>query len=178
MKLIILTLLFTVCYSATINPFLKEQFEKSLKAWEDLKRQYTPISYSYTRPDYGPYPLGNITQIRQFNWTMINITNDEFQRRRYLRYTRPRVIKNNRSEAWTEETPQEVGTHEHGAPLMLIEELYQECLEKVLTKDPVKNWIWFDTHENGVLRTCHFSEVTCPDYCRRGVLIETLDINN
>jgi len=162
----------------TIYTSLNDQFEQSKQAWEALKRQHDPISYSYTRPDYGPKPLGNITEIRQYNWTMINITNEQFQRRQYLRYARPRVFKNNRTEVWTEATPEEVGTHEHGAPLKLMEELYQECLEKVLSQDPQKNTIWFDIHENGVLRTCQYSEVTCPDYCRKGVLVETLVINN
>lgn len=101
--------------------------------------------------------------------TTLEVEGDDVVRRRY----EARDAEGQVTERCTEEGA-ELGTHEHGAPLRTIEDLYAECRRKVLTQDRRENDIYLEFRYDEVLRYCFYVPKNCADDCSRGVSINAL----
>ncbi len=74
---------------------------------------------------------------------------------------------------WVEEGA-DVGTHQEGHDVLLIEQLYEHCEKEVLTKNRASHFIFFELDSNGLLKTCIGVPKNCADDCRFGVEIEKI----
>ncbi|OQY47469.1 MAG: hypothetical protein B6242_04940 [Anaerolineaceae bacterium 4572_78] len=79
------------------------------------------------------------------------------------------------TDSWSENKKEELGTHQEGAELKLIDTLYRECKNMLLTTNPSKNYIDLSFNENGILQTCTYSHKDCADDCSSGVRIDTIE---
>ncbi len=68
------------------------------------------------------------------------------------------------------ETGANLGSHEKGADLLTIDDLYNSCPE-YLNVDPTTNTIYFRTKKNGLMTSCGYRPKNCMDDCNRGVSI-------
>ena len=63
----------------------------------------------------------------------------------------------------------EVGSHtDEGHPVALVDDLYDECRDQVLTRDDQANFINLAFDEAGLLQTCTSFDRQCNDDCDRG----------
>lgn len=77
---------------------------------------------------------------------------------------------------WTE-VGAEVGSHtDQGFGPVLVDFLYQECRERVLTQDETTNTIQLALDERGFLQACTFTPIGCYDGCTRGPTISSLEL--
>jgi len=63
------------------------------------------------------------------------------------------------------EAGSDLGTHESGAEILTIDELYNLCFAEYLTVDTDSNLIYFDTTSEGVINTCGYVNKDCADDC-------------
>ena len=70
-------------------------------------------------------------------------------------------------ESWTE-SKDDLGSHNDGEIPALLEALYDHCETAVLTKDPDEYNIDLKFDDNGILKTCVYSEKHCQDDCGSG----------
>lgn len=68
----------------------------------------------------------------------------------------------------------DVGMNADGFPAKTIPELYEQCENEVLTKDPATNDITLSFHPDGVLAVCTYYPHGCQDDCTSGIRIENL----
>ncbi|WP_373056107.1 hypothetical protein [Zunongwangia sp. H14] len=66
------------------------------------------------------------------------------------------------------ETGEELGTHEKGAALRTIDELYETCISELLVVNQSSNTLYFDTDENGIISECGYVPKGCVDDCFAG----------
>lgn len=64
------------------------------------------------------------------------------------------------TESWTERG-EALGSHEHGAPLRTVEELYAACRNEVLTQNRSENTIYLEFGDDGVLEYCQYVPKNC-----------------
>ncbi|RKZ79836.1 MAG: hypothetical protein DRR19_24465 [Candidatus Parabeggiatoa sp. nov. 1] len=76
-------------------------------------------------------------------------------------------------DTWVEEGA-DVGTHQDGHDVLLIEQLYEQCAKEVLTKDRASHSIYFRLDSNGLLKTCIHVPKNCADDCSFGVDIDKI----
>lgn len=75
---------------------------------------------------------------------------------------------------WTEDTQTSLGSHKAGAELQTIEQLYDQCIALLLTKDNNNNHINLIFNKRGVIKQCQFTPKNCADDCSSGVNIQKL----
>ncbi|MFV8281394.1 hypothetical protein ACNKXS_07605 [Christiangramia marina] len=63
------------------------------------------------------------------------------------------------------ENGSDLGTHESGADILTIDELYSLCFAEYLTVDTDSNLIYFNTTSEGVINTCGYVNKDCADDC-------------
>lgn len=137
-----------------------ERLAESLADWQVLKGR-SGGDYQY--------------DVRFASWvgfsatTTLEVRDDEVVLRRYEALDAEGMV----TESWTEQGA-ELGSHEHGAPLRTIEELYAVCRNEVLTQDRDENTIYLEFRDDGVLEYCRYVPVDCADDCARGVSIDEL----
>lgn len=72
----------------------------------------------------------------------------------------------------------DVGTHSEGASALLIDDLYTQCEEEVLTKSEDDHWINLVVDSrDGLMRSCTASHRQCQDDCSRGPNIATISFD-
>lgn len=71
----------------------------------------------------------------------------------------------------------EVGSHDEGAPAVLMEALYDECANDVLTVDFDEHFINVFFNTDGLLQVCQSTNVHCNDDCARGPSIGSIELD-
>jgi hypothetical protein len=71
----------------------------------------------------------------------------------------------------------EVGSHAEGAPAVLIEALYDECADDVLTVDFDEHFISVHFNTDGLLQVCQSTNIHCADDCARGPSIGSIELD-
>ncbi|MCK6550963.1 hypothetical protein L6R52_34315 [Myxococcota bacterium] len=74
------------------------------------------------------------------------------------------------TESWTESTA-ELGSHDTGAPVKTLPELYDVCASDVLTVDEGANTLILSVDCDGILATCGYLPSGCLDDCFSGIWI-------
>jgi hypothetical protein len=75
--------------------------------------------------------------------------------------------------AWTE-TGAEVGSNDEGAPPLLIDALYDQCENDVLTQDEEANFMTFRLDARNLLQVCTYFPKHCADDCSQGPTIASI----
>lgn len=78
------------------------------------------------------------------------------------------------TESYTEEGAA-LGTHEAGAALRTVDELYGVCRAEVLTQNALANDFYLEFRADGVLELCTYAPKNCADDCSRGVNVTKLE---
>ena len=125
----------------------QEKLEISFRYWNNLKDN-RGSSYQYTSKNVSAWG-------GQKSETVIVVYNDFVLNRFYYE-----MNGNEITSSWKEEGFDALNTHDNGAPVRRLDELYDDCQEIINTKDDVT--LSFDT--NGLLATCM--------YGKRGITIE------
>lgn len=144
---------------ADINSEYLEKLDKSLSMWKHSKNK-NGNSYQYSTDFSSWVGFGNETTI--------GVDNDIVVRREYHSWD----SDGNQISQWNEYTPNKLGTNKDGAPLKIIEELYEDCHEILSKKDEEDNYIHLAFDENGIIKHCFFFPKNCADDCSSGVLIK------
>jgi len=154
MKLILLCCVFLVCLSQAQSKYvyLEDEFNASLKAWKDLN------SKAYT------YVVVTTSSKDTTGRTTIKVRNGQVVARKYVErttfYYPGEVVK-----SWSETTPETIGTHEGYPAAYTLDELYDYCLDSILTqnqnpanqdpKDPAY-FAKLDVDANGLISRCAY----------------------
>ncbi|NLD45951.1 MAG: hypothetical protein GX660_01965, partial [Clostridiaceae bacterium] len=69
------------------------------------------------------------------------------------------------------ETMNSLGSHDKGANLLTIDDLYNSCAGEYLIVDKERNTLYFDTGISGLMTLCGFVPNGCVDDCFTGVRI-------
>lgn len=141
-----------------VPPPEADRLAESLADWQVLKGH---------NGGHYQYDVGFASWVGFSDTTTLEVRDDEVVLRRY----EARDAEGEVTESWTEQG-EALGSHEHGAPLQTIEELYAVCRNEVLTRDREENTIYLEFGDDGVLDYCQYVPVDCADDCARGVSID------
>jgi hypothetical protein len=71
----------------------------------------------------------------------------------------------------------EVGSHgDQGHPAVLLDALYDECANDVLTRNPDENFLDLSFHQDGLLQVCTYFPRNCADDCSQGPVITSIEM--
>lgn len=139
---------------------------ESSEKWVELKKK-NGNSYTYLT-DVGSWTgWGSTTQLK--------IEDGVITSRVYQRY-KPNDLTGRKEiiDTYTE-LAGDLGTHEQGAPLLTIDDLYSSCAKDYLVVDENKNTIYFETSEEGLMSLCGFVPDGCADDCFNGIRINSFE---
>ena len=136
---------------------------QSKKTWKALKKANNG-EYTYSRSFQSWTGFKYITRF--------TVKNDIVNKREYDFSSDPST-----GSTWVEEGA-DVGTHQEGHDVLLIEQLYEHCAKEVLTKDRASHSIFFELDSNGLLKRCIDVPKNCADDCSFGVEIENITFGN
>lgn len=145
----------------------QNEFEASQTTWMDFKES-SNNSYTYTVV-FGSW-VG-------FSWETTLTVIDGVISKRHFKYT---TLPEDLSEAipdeeleWTE-NENELGSHQNGADLMTLDELYTKARQEWLVKR--ENAVtYFERENNGMISTCGYVENNCADDCFNGIEIDRIE---
>lgn len=141
-------------------------YYESLETWNQLKNIHGD-SYTY-ETTYGSWTgYGSTTKLEIKNGIVISRTNHRYQ------------IDNSNGEKVTidsySENLENLGSHDYGASLLTMDEIYDICAEEYLIVNKKNNNIYFETKENGIIKLCGFVPNNCQDDCFTGISIENFN---
>ncbi|MFT2007306.1 hypothetical protein ACMA1I_01400 [Pontibacter sp. 13R65] len=141
------------------------RYKQSLSKWQEVKMQQ---GNSYT------YNVNFVSWSGFGNTTKITVENDLVTGRAYQAF---RINETNGERevigSYTE-NQSTLGSHDTGAPLLTIDDLYQSCARDYLVVDKKKNMIYFEMDAAGLLQVCGFVPEDCMDDCYAGIRIDSL----
>jgi len=153
-----------LCVSFALNAqaisFSKE-YSDSLNQWNTLN----PSSYSFV-----VYTQSEVADLQ--TRTTIEVTNNVVTKRSF--WKRDNYNYNNKITTWEENTPETINSHNEGFVAINLSTVYSQCRNNVLTQDPIKYNILFESKNNGLISKCGISAISCEDDCFRGVWIESV----
>lgn len=155
----------TVLVLAGCTQVVKQgELDRSLAVWNALKAE-NGNSYRYETSFASWAGFGNKTAL--------TVQDGKVTARAYeaYRYEEDRMTI---TESYTEEGAT-LGTHESGAALRTVDELYGVCRAEVLTQDALANHVYLTFRADGVLETCEYAPKNCADDCSSGVSIAGLE---
>jgi hypothetical protein len=138
------------------NTTERSQLAQSRQTWSALKGSNGP-SYRYTN-----------TTSSFTGWsteTTIEVATDVVVRRSFM-------IKDDKDAAvpdqgWIEEGAT-LSTHQAPVAAQTIEQVYDDCEQRILSKDPAANFITLTVHDDGLLAACSYFPKNCADDCAVG----------
>lgn len=138
-----------------------DELSVSLEAWETA-RDAADNSYTYTSEFQSFLGFGGRTTIVVDKGIVVE------------RHYKAQHINGGEATQWSE-IGSEVGDHAEGAQPRLVDELYTQCAEEVLTSDEETHWInLFIDSSDGFLRSCTAAHRQCQDDCARGANIASI----
>lgn len=146
----------------------QNRLAESLKIWNGLKAEHGD-TYRYEVAHGFYLGFGSITTVTVQNGRVVARTYEEGQ-------------TNNKGElivdkqyGWTEKGV-EVGSREGGAAPRTVDELYRECQDDVLTRNPRVNRISLGFYNSGVLKSCSYAPKNEVVDAAPGVFIDALKL--
>ena len=138
---------------------------KSLETWQQLKTQ-NGEHYRYKTSFASFFGFGSTTTL--------TVQAEKVIARTYESYSTNDEGGREAGESWTEEGAA-LGSHEAGAALRTVDELYGVCRSDVLTQNPLENDLYLVFRDDEVLKTCEYFPKNCADDCFMGVSIAGLE---
>ena len=138
--------------------------DRSLTTWNALKTQ-NGDSYRYEMSFASWAGFGNKTTLTVQNG---KVTAQAYEAYRYEE-GRTTVTESYAEEGAT------LGTHEAGAALRTVDELYGVCRAEVLTQSALANDFYLTFRADGVLETREHTPKNCADDCSSGVNVTELE---
>ncbi|AFD09072.1 hypothetical protein [Solitalea canadensis] len=163
--LILLIGLFACDKSDNNKTTLLKNYNESYVKWTKLKAQ-NGNSYTY-QTTFGSWTGGGST-------TELKIENGKVTGRNYHRFILNGSNGKKDTVASYVETVGDLGSHESGAKLLTIDELYRSCIGEYLVVDEDNNQLFFESNTEGVMYLCGFVPDGCVDDCFNGITIENL----
>lgn len=138
--------------------------DSSAKDWEETKsKEGNNYSYQVVSQSWTGYGTS----------TTLKVVDGQVSEREYTAYQieegGDRVILSEYSESMDS-----LGSHDEGAGIYTIDELYDQCEGEYLSVDAAKNTIYFSTFKNGLLQTCGYVPSNCMDDCFVGFKISLI----
>lgn len=158
----------------------------SLDYWKNLKQLHS-ASYKYTISTKNTFGYNSKTTITVVQGEIISrdfeIYSQYDDESNYLDYEN-RIILNSFFE-----DKNNIGTHHcesndddnqsisfcAAAPALTLDELYNTCLEKYLSVNPVSNEINFNVDDKNILKDCYYTSNFCEDDCFFGIKLTHFD---
>lgn len=146
------------------NEYLNQLTESRIK-WNKLKDQHED-SYHY--------------EVNTSSWTgfgtetSLTVENGVVTARQYEEYRINQETGEREQVDFYTESGSELGTHEKGAAVATIDELYTSC-KPYLRVNESENKIYFETDANGIMNLCGFVPRNCADDCFNGIRLTFLD---
>ena len=141
-------------------------YHESLSKWNGLKNK-NGNSYIYQTTFISWTGFGNTTELKIVDGAVTSRTYQAF--------------KTNKTNGQKEivdsyfETQDKLGSHESGAAVMTIDELYDTCVKDYLVVDEENNTLYFETEKDGLMTLCGFVPKNCADDCFSGVSISSFE---
>jgi hypothetical protein len=167
---IVLSILFISCDKKDDNSELTKKdknlasYNQSIAKWNELKK-INGNSYLYETRFYTWVGYNTVTELKIEEGTVTARAYKEFKRK-----------EGNGQEELIysyNETKDSLGSHEKGAGILTIDDLYNSCVSKYLIVDEKANTISFETNDNGLMSFCGFVPKDCQDDCFKGVRINS-----
>lgn len=141
-------------------------FNESYSKWIELKKE-NDNSYIYQTSQISWTGFGAVTELRIENGIIKERKYEE-----YMEYWNPnqRKIIDSYSENNTN-----LGSHEKGADLLTIDDLYNSCSGEYLKVNTDNNTLYFETEPNGIMTKCGYVPNNCEDDCFNGITIMSFE---
>lgn len=140
----------------------ESDYDRSKSQWLILKDQ-NGDSYDYT--------IQTISWTGYGTRTSLQVNNGEVVSRSFEAFQQSHETGDEEILETYNETVSDLGSHEEGAPVLTIDELYEICASEYLVVDASENTIYFETDDQGLLSTCGFVPKGCMDDCYIGLSI-------
>ena len=159
----VIILMFTLnaCKKDGIGIAYGGDYGRSYTAWRDFKSA-SGDSYSY--------------QVVTSSWTgygtetTITVKHGKIIERSYIAKSYPSNGPMTIIQEWKEDEPQ-LGTHDDGAVLLTMDEVYTKAQDEwLLKRDNAKTF--FEAKNDGMISLCGYVENGCQDDCLRGIKIK------
>jgi hypothetical protein len=135
-------------------------YGRSYLAWQDFKK---------TSGDSYSYQVGTSSWVGYRTETTITIKQGKVTERSFLVTMQQDIGGTTVVKEWKEDEAQ-LGTHEEGAALLTLDEVYTKAKENwLLKRDNAKTY--FETNNNGMISLCGYAENGCQDDCLIGIRI-------
>lgn len=159
--LFLMAALFTTCKKDEIE--YRSDFEKSYRAWVNF-RAISGNSYVYQ------VSTSSWTNFQTF--TMITVTNGKVTARAYTSRStnQPPSAAVTIHEEW-EEGQTTLNTHQHGAAILTLDDIYNRAKTDWLKKRSDANF-YFESKNDGMISSCGFVPDGCQDDCFMGITID------
>ena len=151
-----------------LSPLESEQalsYDQSLIKWQELKDQ-NGNSYIYQTTFTSWIGMGHTTELKIENGVVTSRIFQEFARRSDGSED---IIDSYREDS------RNLGTHEKGADVLTIDQLYEKCATEYLVVDEENNTVFFETSRDGILTICGYVPDQCVDDCFKGIKINAFD---
>jgi len=138
------------------NTTERSQLAQSRQTWSALKGANGP-NYRYTDTAYS---------FTGRSWEMtVEVAADVVVRRSF-------VTKDDKGAAvpdqgWIEEGAT-LSSHQGSVAAQTMEQVYDDCEQRILSKDPTANFITLTVHDDGLLAACSYFPKNCADDCAVG----------
>jgi hypothetical protein len=154
---------------STLTTLMSENeisYKESLNKWNELKND-NGNSYTYQTTFLSWAGFGSTTEFKVIDGKITTRIYHEFR-------TNDKTGERNIIESYKEDEDT-LGSHEKGASLLTIDELYSSCASNYLVVDKDKNTIYFKTNINGLMTLCGFVPNGCADDCYVGISIDSFE---
>lgn len=139
---------------------------ESYLKWMELKKE-NGNSYIYQTRFISWAGYGSVTELKVENGVIVERNYEEYKE--YWNSSQREIIDS------YSETSNNLGSHEKGADLLTIDDLYNSCASEFLIADTTNNTLYFETDTTGLMTTCGFVPKDCVDDCFYGVTINSFN---
>ncbi len=137
-------------------------FKNSYKNWQQLKDKHN-ANYSYERDSLSPEGFHSSTKI--------TVIDDQVEFRDFFEWQQG----NTPTLTWTEDFAQ-LGTHDQGASVKTVDQLYQQCKNQILSQPQTDFAITFKVDQINILQQCSYTRLSCTSQCTKGIRIQGLSL--
>lgn len=144
----------------------QKDFERSYQKWMDFKK-HSGNTYYYITKSASWSGSHSKTKIVVANGIVVK---REFE---YTYYDKGQLVESE-SYSWTERG-NELGTHDKGAGLFTLDEIYQKAKTEWLAKRGGVEY-YFETKNDGMISSCGYVNEGCADDCFVGITITEIGV--
>ena len=137
-------------------------FINSYKNWQQLKNNHN-AHYSYERDGLSPEGFHSSTKI--------TVINNQVEFRDFFEWQQG----NTPTLTWTEDFAQ-LGTHDQGASIKTLDQLYQQCKNQILNQPQTDFTVTFKVDQINILQQCSYTRLSCANQCTKGIRIQGLSL--